>query len=261
MTPEELSRALVENEGLALAPVAIRFVKSLGELPDGIKEFGATSGAEKPKSFLCAMWGDCFRGAGPFYTTKEHQLCGGGAVAAGFGSLLPIEMAEKFMIGDGKLFGSMQALRCSMEATLPFEDGEFAAQIIGPLAKMDGDALRPDVVLIICKPFQGQHIMRAYGFDTGEHVHGIAGGSTCEMVSSYVVKSGKPTFTLGDTGGNAGLGMEPDELLLAFPYGKLEATVANLPRICRTSTMHRHNIVHERQARLGQAAIRTGTAG
>ncbi|NTV26697.1 MAG: DUF169 domain-containing protein, partial [Chlorobiaceae bacterium] len=137
-------------------------------------------------------------------------------------------------------------LRCSMAGTMPFEDGEFATQIVGPLSKMVGEALLPDVVLIICKPFQGQHIMRAYGFDNGEHIHGIAGGSTCEMVSSYVVKTGKPTFTLGDTGGNAGLSFEPDDLLLAFPYVKLETAVRNLPRICRTSSMHRHTIVREK---------------
>ncbi|NTU92655.1 MAG: DUF169 domain-containing protein [Chlorobiaceae bacterium] len=246
MTPEQLSRAIVASEGLEYAPIAIKFIRSLGELPDGVKQFGEASGEGTPKSFLCAMWGDCLRGAGPFYTTREHQLCGGGAIAAGFGSLLPLEVAEKFMIGDGKLFGTMDALRRSMEGTMPFGDGEFTAQIVGPLASMDEQALRPDVVLMVCKPFQGQHLMRAYGFDSGELVHGIAGGSTCEMVSSLVVKTGKPTFTLGDTGGNAGLALAPDELLLAFPYDKLEGTVANLPRICRTSTMHRHNIVREK---------------
>ncbi|NTU96347.1 MAG: DUF169 domain-containing protein [Chlorobiaceae bacterium] len=246
MTPEQLSQALVESEGLAYHPIAIKFVSSPGDLPEGIRKFGASSGEQNPKSFLCAMWGDCFRGAGPFYTTREDHYCGGGTIAAGFGSLLPIEAAEKFMIGDGKLFGNMQALRCSMETTMPFRDGEFAAQIVGPLAAMNEDELRPDVVLIVCKPFQGQHILRAYGFDSGEVAHGIAGGSTCEMVSSYVVKTGKPTFTLGDTGGNAGLSLAPDELLVAFPYDKLETAVANLPRICRTSNMPRFTIVHER---------------
>ncbi len=245
MTPEQLSQTLVKSEGLDYNPIAVKFVTSLSELPEGVKKFGVSSGESGPKSFLCAMWGDCLRGAGPFYTTKEHQLCGGGAIAAGFGSLLPLEVAEKFMIGDGKLFGSMQALRCSLAATMPFEDGEFEAQIVGPLAAMNDETLRPDVVLIVCKPFQGQHILRAYGFDSGELVHGIAGGSTCEMVSSHVVRTGKPTFTLGDTGGNAGLSLEPDELLLAFPYDKLGTAVGNLSRICRTSTMHRHNIVHE----------------
>ena len=65
------------------------------------------------------------------------------------------------------------------------------------------------------------------------------------MVSSYVMKTGKPTFTLGDSGGNAGLSLAPDDLLLAFPYDKLQTAVDNLPRICRTSSMHRHTIVHE----------------
>ncbi|MEI8032667.1 MAG: DUF169 domain-containing protein [Chlorobiaceae bacterium] len=245
MTPEQLSQTLVKSEGLAYNPIAVKFVASERALPEGVKQFGASSGERAPKSFLCAMWGDAFRGAGPFYTTKKHQLCGGGAIAAGFGGLLPIEAAEKFMIGDGKLFASMDALRCSMASTMPFEDGEFEAQIIGPLASMNDDALRPDLVLIVCKPFQGQHIMRAYGFDTGELIHGIAGGSTCEMVSSYVLKTGKPTFTLGDTGGNAGLSFESDDLLLAFPYDKLQKAVGNLSRICRTSSMHRHPIVHE----------------
>jgi len=246
MTPEQLSQTLVKSEGLVYNPVAVKFVASLDDIPEGVKQFGASSGERTPKSFLCAMWGDCLRGAGPFYTIKAHQLCGGGAISAGFGTLLPLEVAEKFMIGDGKLFGSMEALRCSMESTMPFEDGEFAAQILGPLSSMNDDDLRPDVVLIVCKPIQGQHILRAYGFDSGEIVHGIAGGSTCEMVSSYVVKTGRPTFTLGDTGGNAGLSLAPDEILLAFPYDKLETAVGNLPRICRTSTMQRFTIVHER---------------
>ena len=245
MTPEQLSQTLEQSEGLACNPIAIKFVTSLSDLPEGVKKFGASSGERTPKSFLCAMWGDCLRGAGPFYTTREHQVCGGGAIAAGFGSLLPLEAAEKFMIGDGKLFGTMEALRCSLASTMPFEDGEFKAQIVGPLSAMNDDALRPDVVLIVCKPFQGQHILKAYGFDSGELVHGIAGSSTCEMVSSYVMKTGKPTFTLGDTGGNAGLSLAPDDLLLAFPYDKLQTAVDNLPRICRTSSMHRHTIVHE----------------
>ncbi|NTW83525.1 MAG: DUF169 domain-containing protein [Chlorobiaceae bacterium] len=245
MTPEQLSRTLFQSEELAYHPIAVKFITSLSGIPEGVKKFGASSGESNPKSFLCAMWGDCLRGAGPFYTTKSQQVCGGGTISAGFGSLLPLEVAEKFMIGDGKLFGNMDALRCSLASTLPFRDGEFDAQIVGPLAVMNEDTLRPDVVLIVCKPFQGQHIMRAYGFDTGELVHGIAGGSTCEMVSSYVVKTGNPTFTLGDTGGNAGLALAPDELIVAFPYEKLETAVRNLPRICRTSSMHKHKVYHE----------------
>ncbi|NTW57378.1 MAG: DUF169 domain-containing protein [Chlorobiaceae bacterium] len=246
MTPEQLSQTLMQSEGLAYNPVAVKFIASLGDLPEGIKKFGATSEERQPKSFLCAMWGDCLRGAGPFYTTKDQQVCGGGAISSGFGTLIPLEAAEKFMIGDGKLFGNMDALRSSMEATMPFRDGEFEAQIVGPLAAMNEDTLRPDVVLIVCKPIQGQHILRAYGFDSGEIIHGIAGGSTCEMVSSYVVKTGKPTFTLGDTGGNAGMALAPDELLLAFPYGCLETAVRNLPRICRTSNMYKYTVHHER---------------
>lgn len=246
MTPEQLSQTLVESEGLAYNPIAVKFIASESDLPEGIKKFGESSGETRPRSFLCAMWGDCLRGAGPFYTTKEQQICGGGAISAGFGSPMPLEAAEKFMIGDGKLFGNMDALRCALSSTKPFEDGEFEAEIVGPLAAMNDDTLRPDVVLIVCKPHQGQHILRAYGFDSGELVQGIAGGSTCEMVSSYVVKTGKPTFTLGDTGGNAGLDLAPDELIVAFPYDKLAIAVRNLPRICRTSSMHKHTIVHER---------------
>ncbi len=246
MTPEQLSQTLVESEDLSYNPIAVKFIASLGDLPEGVKKFGSSSEETAPKSFLCAMWGDCLRGAGPFYTTKDQQICGGGALSAGFGSLMPIEAAEKFMIGDGKLFGTMDALRCALSSTMPFKEGEFDAQIVGPLAAMNDDTLQPDVVLIVCKPYQGQHILRAYGFNSGELVHGIAGGSTCEMVSSYVVKIGKPTFTLGDTGGNAGLQLAPDELILAFPYDKLGIAVANLPRICRTSSMHKHTFYRER---------------
>lgn len=180
MTPEQLSQTLVQSEGLAYNPIAVTFIASLSDLPEGVKKFGSSSGETAPKSFLCAMWGDCLKGAGPFYTTKDQQICGGGAIAAGLGSLMPIEAAKKFMIGDGKLFRNMDALRCALSSTMPFEDGEFEAQIVGPLAAMNEDTLRPD------------------------------------------------------------------EMLLAFPFGKLGTAVANLPRICRTSSMHKHTFYRER---------------
>ncbi len=191
------------------------------------------------------MWGDAFNGAGPFYTLKDQQICGGGAIAAGFGSTIPIEAAAKFMIGDGKIFGTMEGLKCALEATHPFKDGEFEAQIIGPLSKMNTPELKPDLVFIICSPAQGQRILRSYGFDTGEFIHGIAGGSTCEMISSYVYKTNRPTFTLGDIGGNTGMVFGDDELMLAYPYDQLEISVKNLNRICTVSTMHKHKIHHE----------------
>jgi uncharacterized protein (DUF169 family) len=114
MTPAELSYKLVAAEGLEYRPLSVKFITLLRDIPEGVKKFGESSGEHTPKSFLCAMWGDCLHGAGPFYTTKEHQLCGGGAIAAGFGSLMPIENAEKFMVGDGKLYGTMAGLRCAL---------------------------------------------------------------------------------------------------------------------------------------------------
>jgi uncharacterized protein (DUF169 family) len=245
MSPEELSDSLCSIEALKRKPIAIKFVHSLSEIPKSVKRFGQDAPEGKDKSLLCAMWGDAFKGAGPFYTLKDQQICGGGALAAGFGSTMPIEVAEKFMIGDGKIFGTMEGLKCALEATHPFKDGEFEAQIIGPLSKMNTPELKPDLVFIICSPAQGQRILRSYGFDTGEFVNGVAGGSTCEMISSYVYKTNRPTFTLGDIGGNTGMMFGENELMLAYPYDQLEISVKNLNRICRVSTMHKHKIHHE----------------
>ncbi len=245
MSPEELSDSLCTIELLKRKPIGIKFVKTLSDLPKGIKRFGDQAGKGEDKSLLCAMWGDAFNGAEPFYTIKSQQICGGGSIAAGFGSTMPIEVAEKFMIGDGKIYGTMEGLKCALETTLPFEDGEFEAQIIGPLEKMKMPELLPDLVFIICTPAQGQRILRSYGFDTGEFISGIAGGSTCEMVSSYVYKTDKPAFTLGDIGGNTGMVFSDNELMLAFPFNKLEVAVKNLNRICRVSSMHKHKIYHE----------------
>ncbi|ACF13751.1 protein of unknown function DUF169 [Chloroherpeton thalassium ATCC 35110] len=246
MTPKELSDSLCQIESLERKPVAITFIQRLADIPEGVKRFGSDAPEGEAKSMLCAMWGDAFYGAGPFYTVKSQQLCGGGAMGAGFGSTMPIEMAEKFMIGDNKIFGTMDALKNALKATLPFEDGEFEAQLISPLEKMNDDALSPDLVFIICKPAQGQRILRAYGFDTGELIRGVAGSSTCEMISSFVYKTNEPTFTLGDVGGNAGLPLNDDEVLVVFPYRKLEQAVKNLNRICRVSSMYKHTLYHEK---------------
>ncbi len=252
-SPKELSDTLVAIEGLERKPIGIKFIRSMDEIPKGVKKFG--EGAEGvAKSMLCAMWGDAFAGAGPFYTVKSDHICGGGTIAAGFGSTMPIEQAAKFMIGENLVYGTMEGLKRAMESTLPFKDGEFVAQIISPLEKMDLQALRPDLVFIICKPYQGQHILRAYGFDSGEIVHGIGGTSTCEMVSSYVMHTGKPTFTLGDLGGNTGMNIKDDEVLIAFPFPLLETAVNNLTRICRNSTMYKHNLYHETPAPVSATA-------
>jgi len=242
-TPKDLSDALVRIEQLERKPIGIKFIKHLSDIPSWVKKFGeGVNGVAK--SMLCAMWGDAFNGAGPFYTVKKDHICGGGAIAAGFGSTMPVEQAAKFMIGEKLVYGTLEGLKNAMASTLPFEEGEFEAQLISPLEKLPADLL-PDLVFIICKPFQGQHILRAYGFDSGEIVHGIAGTSTCEMVSSYVMHTGKPTFTLGDLGGNTGMNIKGDEVLLAFPYADLIIAVKNLERICRDSTMYKHNLYHE----------------
>ncbi|MBC8043050.1 MAG: DUF169 domain-containing protein, partial [Rhizobacter sp.] len=222
-------------------PIAIKFMRTLEDLPADVKAFGSTAPGGTAKSMLCAMWGDAFSGAGPFYTVASDHICGGGAIAAGFGSPMPVEAAAKFMIGEQKVSGTLEGLKKAMAATLPFADGEFAAQVIGPLEKMP----HADLVFIVCKPFQGQHILRAYGYDTGDVVYGIGGTSTCEMVSSYVMKTGRPTFTLGDLGGNTGLGLDDDDVILAFPDGHLETAVKNLLRIARDSTMYKHHLYHE----------------
>jgi len=245
MLAEELSNTLLEIEHLERKPIGIKLLASVEDVPDGIKRFGASAPKGMDKSLLCAMWGDAFNGAGPFYTIKEQQVCGGGAIAAGFGSTLPLEVAEKFMIGDGKIYGTMDGLKSALKSTLPFKEGQFEAQIIGPLEKMNTPLLKPDLVLVICKPAQGQRILRSFGFDTGEFIQGVAGGSTCEMVTSYVYNSGKPTFTLGDIGGNTGMSFTDNELMLSFPYEKLVVAAKNLNRICRVSTMHKHKIFHE----------------
>jgi uncharacterized protein (DUF169 family) len=244
-TSKELSDALVSIQKLERKPIGIKFIKNESDIPVGLKKFG--DGADGvAKSMLCAMWGDAFAGAEPFYTIKSDHICGGGAVAAGFGMTMPIEAAAKFMIGEKLVYGTLEGLKNAMAATLPFENGQFYAQIISPLEKMTTPPLQPDLVFIICKPYQGQQILRAYGFDTGEVVQGIAGTSTCEMVSSYVMHTGKPTFTLGDLGGNTGMSIKEDEVLVAFPFEHLKVAVKNLERICRDSTMYKHNLYHER---------------
>jgi uncharacterized protein (DUF169 family) len=246
MSPQHLSASLVSIEKLERKPIGIKFLKDLAVIPAHIKKFGA-SAEGVAKSMLCAMWGDAFAGSEPFYTVKSDHVCGGGAVAAGFGSPMPIEAAAKFMIGEKLVYGTLDGLKKAMASTLPFQDGEFAGQLISPLEKLTDD-LRPDLVYIICKPYQGQHILRAYGFESGEIVQGIGGTSTCEMVSSYVMHTGKPTFTLGDLGGNTGMSIKDDEVLLAFPYSHLITAVKNLERICRDSTMYKHNLYHEKPA-------------
>jgi uncharacterized protein (DUF169 family) len=49
------------------------------------------------------------------------------------------------------------------------------------------------------------------------------------------------------------MNIKDDEVLVAFPFPLLEIAVNNLTRICRNSTMYKHNLYHEKPAPVSAA--------
>lgn len=87
------------------------------------------------------------------------------------------------------------------------------------------------VVNVICTAKSGLFLARAADYETGGCTQGPTGPSTCSMVMSRPLMTGKTTYTLGCFGFRQFVQIKPEEVIFGIPLENLDKVVENLELI------------------------------
>jgi uncharacterized protein (DUF169 family) len=165
------------------------------------------------KMEFCRMWLEAQRGK-VFFATAENHSCLPGMYHLGLCGEGVKEAVCRFWVEQVSSH-SRNTVRKYI-ARLPHLKREQVNLIsISPLEKA---SFEPDLVLIRCSPEEAMLLLWAYSYNTGEVVHGETGTASCStlVVKPYLNK--KPSFTIGDRGARAIVGLGKEEIMVSVPY-------------------------------------------
>ncbi len=216
---KELAQKLMEKEKYERKILAF---KLFDEIPKGIEFYG------NDMSMLCAIAAEAWTRDEPFYVTKDNCICGG-SLYAGIGirksSKEEREVGMSILFGEGAPYGSNKVLM-KVAGQIKKHLKHHKYLVIGGLEKME----EPDLVHIVGNANQIYKLAKAYTWETGEIVQGMAGTSWCAQALPGSYRLRKPTFTLGDHGGRSLMGVKDYELFCTIPYELLPMIIRNLDR-------------------------------
>jgi uncharacterized protein (DUF169 family) len=198
-------------------PIAIAFLEAP---PPGIRHY------EDAVPSACTFWKAAESRL--FYTTAEdHYNCPIGAITQGFPIPQPVADNARSLV---EMMGKISYLDAAEAANVPVVEKQHKVVVYGPLE--DFGEIQPDVVLLICTPFQAMKVSEAGGiaaWGTGERSRTL-GRPACAAIPSSL-KSGATTISMACMGARTFAAIREEELLVAIPASALARLQSHLPLI------------------------------
>ena len=217
MVYENFANNLTRELGFVHTPVAIAFLK---DAPSGVRHYSEAAPS------ACTFWKAAERGL--FYTTAEdHYNCPIGAITQGFQIPQPVADQALSLIG---MMGKLSYLEAAEADKVPVVEKQHNVVVYGPLK--DFGQIQPDVVLVICTPFQAMMVSEASGavsWGTGAESRTL-GRPACAAIPSSL-KSGQTTVSMACMGARTFAAIKEEELLVAIPAAALPKLESQLPII------------------------------
>jgi uncharacterized protein (DUF169 family) len=214
---EDFTNNLTRKLGLVHTPVAIAFLE---DAPSGIRHF------DEAAPSACTFWKAAE--SGMFYTTAaDHYNCPIGAITQGFQIPQPVADQAMSLIG---MMGKLSYLEAAEANNVPMVKKQHSVVVYGPLK--DFGEIQPDVVLLICTPFQAMMVSEASGavsWGTGAESRTL-GRPACAAIPSSM-KSGQTTVSMACMGARTFASIKEQELLVAIPAAALPKLQSQLPVI------------------------------
>jgi uncharacterized protein (DUF169 family) len=203
-----MASTLTEGLSLSHPPIGLSFLE---EPPAGVQHYSEAAPT------ACSFWKAAQ--ASLFYATAEdHYNCPIGAITQGFQP--PQAVMDQAMELIGRM-GKIQYFEASEVQNVPSVEKPHQVVVYGPL-KSFGE-LHPDVVMIICTPFQAMLLSEAAGDiawrGPGKEAH-VFGRPACAVIPR-ALKDSATSASLGCMGARTFAGIQDHELLLAIPAGRL----------------------------------------
>lgn len=225
MDRKALSSGFMELLRLETLPVAVRLLKSRGDLP------------KKPLPFklnICQMISMARHQGRTVAGVPGEMVCAIGAACTGL-----IETPAAFRDGTaavGRYVANADAGRVFFENTFKLGDrgSLFEALLVAPLAESEG--WEPQVVLFYCNPAQAMRLVHSVVYETGEKVAAdtVAEAAVCSSIG-FVTESGRPVIGLPCAGDRRFGGTQNHELVFSAPFGMLERMILSLQELAETT--------------------------
>jgi uncharacterized protein (DUF169 family) len=214
---ENFADNLTRKLKLVHAPVAIAFLE---DAPLGIGRY------EEVVPSACTFWKAAENEL--FYATAEdHYNCPIGAITQGFQIPQPVADQALSLV---EMMGKLSYLEAAEADKVPAVEKPHNVVVYGPLK--DFGEIQPDVVLLICTPFQAMMISEASG--AASWASGVEsrtlGRPACAAIPSSL-KSGASTVSMACMGARTFAAIKEEELLVAIPAVALARLERRLPII------------------------------
>jgi uncharacterized protein (DUF169 family) len=179
---------------------------------------------------ICTQIGEVLAAGKNSYTTKDQSFCQAANMSVGVRPPLTDEEWTKTHEGHQQISKDCKDIETARKyyqieeiklCPLPKEKN------IAVQAGLFKDVKDPDIVLIFCNPLAGDIINRAYAYSLGEIIKGFGSHGGCRFVLGYPHVMKEPCLTIGDPEWRGFIGMEDDEITLAFPYQSLLRFIDN----------------------------------
>lgn len=226
MNYEEISKKLVEILDLPQSPVAVKFAKSAGEIPEGISEIGESMRH-------CGMISKAAKEGNVFFATADKHQCMGGAWALGLKELSSSLKSGEFYYKLGKFNSWAACMRTiskipHIEAPGGSSEPVTYATVYAPLEKTPFD---PHVVIIVTKPIAMLKLAQACLYKSGGRLFSEFAGiqSVCADTCAYPYMTGEVNFSLGCDGSRKFSGIDDEYMVMGIPAEMIQEVADALP--------------------------------
>lgn len=202
------------------SPVAVKFIKSADQLPEGVQNLGETI-------THCQMVNRARKEGGIFYSTKENHGCMGGSWALGLRAITPTLKSGEFYYKLGK-YDSWASCKRTIDRIPHVESETTYATSYAPLEKTPFD---PTIVLIVTTPKAMLKLAQSSLYLLGGRITCNFAGiqSVCADASAQVYLTGAVNFSLGCDGSRKYSGIQEGEMVMGIPAEMLPMILEALP--------------------------------
>ena len=217
---KKYAEILKEKYSLDSLPVAIKFVDSIDEIPEGIEKLDE-------KTRHCQMVKRASNGE-IFYATSNEQMCKGGSSAIGLEDA-PAKVASGEKYYELGRFKTMEAAKKTIDE-IPKITPQKAGIIYGPYEDVD---YVPDVVVYFTKPVSGMLTAQTFVYSEGEKFKPSFAGiqSVCADVVAGPYMNKKANVSLGCDGSRKAAKVKDDELVVGINIENMDDVISTIEKI------------------------------
>lgn len=217
---KKYAEILKEKYSLDSLPVAIKFVDSVDEIPEGIEKLDE-------KTRHCQMVKSASNG-NTFYAGSDEQMCKGGSSAIGLEDA-PAKVASGEKYFELGRFKSLESAKKTLDE-IPKVSPKKAAIIYGPYE--DADYV-PDVVVYFAKPRAGMLTAQTFVYSDGEKFKPSFAGiqSLCADVVAGPYMNKKANISLGCDGSRKAAKVKDEELVVGINIENMDDVITTIEKI------------------------------